>query len=76
MMSIGSYENCNMELLGLRPSLEYGPGTVVGLAGVTLEHTVPYFEGERVCYAYWMRDGMHEWAQVPVNSWMKTDYYQ
>ena len=74
--SIGSYENCNMELPGLGFSLEYGPGTVVGLAGATLEHAVPYFEGERVCYAYWMRDSVHEWAQVPAHSWMKTDYYR
>jgi hypothetical protein len=76
LASIGCYRNCNMELPGLGLSLEYGPGTVVGLLGGTLEHEVPCFEGERVCYAYWMRDSVHEWAGVPAHSWMTTNYYR
>ena len=55
--------------------LEYGPGTVVGLLGAMLEHEVPHFEGERVCYAYFMRDNVHEWAGVLGYTWMATDYY-
>jgi hypothetical protein len=58
------------------PSLEYGPGTVVGLLGSTLEHAVESVEGERVCYTYFMRDSMHEWAQVLGKDWMEIDYYQ
>jgi hypothetical protein len=33
-----------LELLGLGLSLEYGPGTVVGLLETTLELAVPCFE--------------------------------
>jgi hypothetical protein len=73
---IGCYQNSNLELLGLGLLLEYSPGTVVGLLGATLEHTVPHFEGERVCYAYFMRDSVHEWAKVPAKDWMTTSYYQ
>ncbi|KAF8264121.1 hypothetical protein EI94DRAFT_1703474 [Lactarius quietus] len=47
---------------------EYGPGTVVGLLGATLEHKVPSFDGERVCYAYFMRDNVHEQAKVSGHS--------
>lgn len=65
-----------MELPGLGISLEYGPGTVVGLLGMILEHNVDHFEGERVCYAYFMRDSVHEWAGVPGNSWMSIDHYR
>ena len=74
-MTLGRYRNCNLELPGLGLSLEYGPGTVVGLLGSTLEHEVSHFEGERVCYAYFMRDNVHEWAGVPGNSWMTTAHY-
>ena len=56
-------------------SLEYGPGMVVGLLGATLEHEVPRFKGERVCYAYFMRDNVHEWAGVSGYTWMATEYY-
>lgn len=76
LASIGSYRNCNIELPGLGLSLEYGPGSIVGLSGGTLEHQVPPFEGERVCYAYWMRDSVHEWAGVSGRSWMTTEHYQ
>lgn len=75
LTSLGSYEDCNMELPGLGLSLEYGPGTVVGLLGGTVEHAVTKFEGERVCYAYWMRDNVHEWAKVTEHTYMETSYY-
>ena len=75
LVTLGHYQNCNLELLGLGLSLEYGPGTVVSLLGATLEHEVPHFEGERVCYAYFMRDSVHEWVKVLGHSWMTTGYY-
>jgi Oxygenase domain of the 2OGFeDO superfamily len=76
LTTLGSYRNCNLELPGLGLSLEYGPGTVVGLSGMMLEHEVPRFVGERMCYAYFMRDNVHEWANVPGGTWMKTDFYE
>ncbi|KAF8260223.1 hypothetical protein EI94DRAFT_1611692, partial [Lactarius quietus] len=65
-----------LELPGLGISLEYGPGTVIGILGATLEHEVSQFEGERVCYAYFMRDNVHECAKVPGHSWMETGCYE
>jgi hypothetical protein len=75
LVSLGSYRSCKLALPGLGISLEYGPGTVVGLLGATLEHEVPHFEGERVCYAYFMRDSVHEWAGVQGKDWMSTSHY-
>jgi hypothetical protein len=65
-----------LELLGLGISLEYGPGTVVGISGHMLEHAVPSFEGDRVCYVYFMRNNVHEWAKVLGSDWMYTKYYK
>jgi hypothetical protein len=76
LVTLGSYTNCNLELPGAGVSLEYGPGTVVGFAGMTLEHGVPSFTGERLCYAYFMRDNVHEWARVSGRTWMNTSYYK
>ncbi|KAI9441038.1 hypothetical protein BJY52DRAFT_1097806, partial [Lactarius psammicola] len=46
LASIGCYQNCNLKLPGIGLSLEYGPGSVVGLLGGVLEHEVPHFKGE------------------------------
>jgi len=76
LATLGSYRNCNLELPGLGITLEYGPGTVVGISGKVVEHAVPSFEGDRVCYAYFMRNNVHEWAKVPGSDWMNKKYYK
>lgn len=76
LVTLGEYNNCSLELPGVGISLKYDPGTVVGLSGMALEHKVASFEGQRVCYAYFMRDNVHEWAGVPWGTWMNTSYYE
>jgi hypothetical protein len=76
LITLGSYRDCTLELPGAGCSLEYGPGTVVGLSGMVLAHEVPKFDGERVCYAYFMRNNVHEWATVRGEGWMNTEYYK
>ncbi len=56
--------------------MEYGPRTVVGISGKVLEHAVPNFEGDRVCYVYFMRNNVYEWANIPGSNWMYTKYYK
>jgi len=72
----GRYEGCTLELLSLGISLEYSTGSVVGILGKVLMHEVRTFEGDRVCYAYFMRNNVHEWARVPGSDWMYTKYYK
>jgi hypothetical protein len=76
LVTLGRYRNCELKLPGLGIDLEYGPGTVVGISGYVLQHGVPNFEGDRVCYAYFMRNNVHEWANVPGSHWMYTSYYE
>ena len=76
LVTLKSYWNYNLDLLGLEISLEYGPDMVVGILGNVLEHVVPHFEGDRVCYAYFMRNNVHELANIPVSDWMYTKYYE
>ena len=65
-----------MKLLGLGISLKYSPGTMVDLLEMVLEHAVPMVEGDRGCYAYFMRDNMHDWAKVSWKDWMDIYYYK
>jgi Oxygenase domain of the 2OGFeDO superfamily len=77
LVTLGDYSECNMKLPGLGVSLEYGPGTVVGLSGMVLQHEVPSFKGkDRVCYAYFMRNNVHHWAKVSPVMWMHTNFYK
>jgi len=76
LITLGHYQGCKLNLPGVGLSLNYGPGTVVGLSGMVLQHQVSKFEGERVSYAYFMRDNVHDWAKVPAGSWMRTGYYE
>ncbi|KAH9051043.1 hypothetical protein EDB87DRAFT_1572471, partial [Lactarius vividus] len=75
LASVGYYQNCNLKLPGLELLLVYGPGSVFGVLAALLEHEVEHFEGERVCYVYFMRDRVHEWAKVPGKFWMSVDHY-
>jgi hypothetical protein len=74
LATLESYQNCTLELPGLGISLEYGPGTVVGILGSVIKHAVPGFEGDRVCYAYFMRNNVHEWVKVSTSDWMYAKY--
>ena len=76
LVTLGRYRNCNLELPGLGISLKYGLGTVVGISEKALEHMVPSFEGDRVCYAYFIRNDVHEWVNILASDWMYTKYYK
>ena len=65
-----------MKLPGLGISLKYSTGMVVGISGKVLKHEVSDFEGDRVCYAYFMRDNVHEWVNILASDWMYTKYYE
>ena len=64
LVTLGRYQSCDLNLPGLGITLEYGQGTVVGISGMVLEHEVPEVEGDRVSYAYFMKDNVHKWAKV------------
>lgn len=76
LATLGQYPKCDLNLPGLGLTLDYSPGTVVGLLGMVLEHEVTGFKGERLCYAYFMRDRVHEWAKVSSGTWMNMKHYE
>src|SRR6266404_9511956 len=54
LVTLGHYQNCVWELPGDGISLDYGPGTVVGLLGMVLQHQVSRVVGEGGRYAHFM----------------------
>ena len=76
LATLESYQDCLLELPGVGISLKYSPGMVVGLLRNMLEHKVGDFEGDKVCYAYFMRDNVQDWAKVTASDWMNAKYYK
>ena len=76
LVTLGRYQKCKLHMPGLSVFLDYGPSTVVGLSGMALQHAVPKVKGERVCYAYFMRNDVHAWAGATASNWMQTKYYR
>lgn len=60
--------------LGLE--LDYSSGTVVGLCGTIFEHEVgSWGEGDRVCYAHFMRDSVRQRLQVHDPGWVTQSMF-
>jgi hypothetical protein len=51
--------------------LRYTSGTIVAICGSFLLHSVPPSCEERLCYAYFMWDLVHEHAGVPTPHWVR-----
>jgi hypothetical protein len=60
--------------LGLE--LDYSSGTVVGLCGTIFEHEVKSWgEGDRVCYAHFMREAVRNSLGAADPGWVNQSMY-
>lgn len=60
--------------LGL--NLDYSSGTVVGICGTVLQHEVgSWGNGDRVCYAHFMREEVRKRLDVPPAGWVNRSQY-
>ncbi|EIW73902.1 hypothetical protein CONPUDRAFT_27499, partial [Coniophora puteana RWD-64-598 SS2] len=55
----GRYRYGQLSFPMLRIDLDYRPGTMVPFCGKLLRHGVPHCQGDRVCWAYYMKEGVH-----------------
>ena len=56
--------------------LEYGSGTVVSFCGSVLKHEVQYWgDGDRVCYAHFMRECVRKRLGIPPAGWVDRNTY-
>jgi hypothetical protein len=63
-----------IEDIGL--DLEYSSGTVVGFCGSVLKHGVEAWgQGDRICYAHFMRESVRQRLEVIPASWVYRDIY-
>ncbi|KAI6137881.1 hypothetical protein BKA82DRAFT_3994189, partial [Pisolithus tinctorius] len=66
LLTIGNYPRLDFLVLELGIRLQYNPGTVIALVGLALVHQVDRIDGDRACLAYYMRENVHQYVQVPL----------
>ncbi|KAI0038756.1 hypothetical protein FA95DRAFT_1463960, partial [Auriscalpium vulgare] len=70
LASCGPYHGAKLCLPAIGIELEYPPGTIDAVSGMSLAHSVPGFDGERLCHAFFMKDSVHHFARVEAPGWM------
>lgn len=71
LTSLGTHTGARFTVEDLGGSFSYEPGTFEFICGKLLEHSCgPWNEGDRVCYARYTHDRIHECVGIPASSWM------
>jgi len=70
----GAHPRLLLEDLGL--DFEYSSGTLVSFCGTILTHEVQHWgDGDRICYAHFMRESVRKRLDVPPAGWVYRDMY-
>ncbi|KAF8834892.1 hypothetical protein BDN67DRAFT_914019, partial [Paxillus ammoniavirescens] len=70
LASIGSYHHAWFEVPTLGTACHYPPGSVVVVSGLLVRHGVTQTEGNRLCFASYMRDNVHQAVGVQRSDWV------
>jgi hypothetical protein len=73
LTTIGPYTGAKFGLSNIGVKLRYDSGTILGLGGNILRHNVQEFDGERVCFAYFVRANVHERMGIPNPGWSTVE---
>jgi Oxygenase domain of the 2OGFeDO superfamily len=76
LVAAGTYETAYLELADIGAKIQYNPGTVVAITGKNFRHAVKKWEGgERICYAHYMRNNIHNRLCVEQSGWVKEEHF-
>ncbi|KAG2351373.1 hypothetical protein BDR07DRAFT_1319906 [Suillus spraguei] len=71
LTSVGRYCHARMSLPSLQIELKYDPGVMVGMSGRAVRHGVHKVDGDRICWAWYMRDNVHDFTKTPRGEFAK-----
>jgi hypothetical protein len=76
LVSAGTHTNAWLDVPDVKARLLYKPCTVIAVCGKVLRHGVESWEGgERLCFAHFIRDAVHERLQIPRPEWVTMGAY-
>ncbi|KAG1901136.1 uncharacterized protein F5891DRAFT_1187832 [Suillus fuscotomentosus] len=71
LTSIRSYRQAMMHLINLGIDIAYDPGVMVGYSGRLVRHGVRVDEGDRIIWAWFVRDSIHNYTRTPRPEYAK-----
>jgi hypothetical protein len=76
LVTLGNYKEAVLKFEELGVEFAYNPGTVVGCCGNLFTHEVgDWGEGDRICYAFFMRKAVLARFMDRTAEWMTQDVY-
>ncbi|GBE84724.1 hypothetical protein SCP_0607040 [Sparassis crispa] len=75
LATLGNYTCAWLKFPTMRVAIDYSPGTVIAFCGKAIRHGVTRADGERLVYAYFMREGVQNRLGIPAPHWMQASYY-
>ncbi|GBE85939.1 hypothetical protein SCP_0804630 [Sparassis crispa] len=75
LATLGNYTCAWLKFPAMRVAIDYSPGTVIAFCGKAIRHGVTRADGERLVYAYFMREGVQNRLGIPAPHWMQASYY-
>jgi hypothetical protein len=77
LVSLGTFKSAKLDLPELGLELDYRPGTVVAFCGNIFLHRVDNWgEGDRLCYAFFMRRGVLSRLGQKGGDWVLDKLYE
>jgi hypothetical protein len=76
LVSLGTHTSAILNLSDVQAQLRYHPGTIVLVCGRVLRHGVEtWMGGDRICWAHYVRDNVHNRLGLPRPNWVDIDNY-
>ncbi|KAG1793250.1 uncharacterized protein HD556DRAFT_1238066 [Suillus plorans] len=73
LTSIGNYRHAVMHLTNLGIDLVYTPGVMVSYSGRLVRHGIRVDDGDRIVWAWFLRDSVHNYARTPRPDYTRYD---
>jgi hypothetical protein len=70
---VGNYSNGHMRMPSLQLEFKYDPGCMIAFSGRIVRHGVHEVEGDRIAWAWYMRDSVHVYVGIPSCGWATMD---
>jgi hypothetical protein len=73
LTTVGNYSNAWMKMPSLQLEFKYNSGCMITFSRKIVRHGVYDVEGDRIAWAWYMRDSVHIYAGVPSCGWASVD---
>ncbi|KAG2740821.1 hypothetical protein P692DRAFT_201796918 [Suillus brevipes Sb2] len=71
LTTAGDYSNARMSMPSLQLEFKYNPGCMIVFSGRIVRHGVHAVQGDRIAWAWYMRDSVQSYAGVPSSGWAR-----